>query len=604
MMFKKFRTIICLILQVKIKVIKTVNTEIENKKIPVFNILKKISHRLDDKRKKNVKVVFFLSILSSLAESISIAMLVPFISFFVSPDNYIFNYFFENFFNLLSITSQKDILTIVSFSFVLIVLLSSFIKLQYVKSSNELTDNITSDFRIKIFKFLINQDFSYYFKHGSNEILSNLSQKTGSFTVIIFSAINIINSILISLAVVTILIINEPLYTPLIITSILLFFFIIFKIKSTSVLKKGQTINLNQNFMIDIFQNTVGYLPEIIIYNLKNFFLKTLGKVSKETAKSGAEVRTISMSPKIYLETFIIIFVVLVVYFSDLGERSIESNISYLAILAFGTQKCLPLLNNIYSLSINYKASVPTVTSFLNILDTEKMNVIKDPGYESLKFENKIKLDNLTFKYNKNSANIINKFSFDIVKGEKIVIKGQTGSGKSTLTNIISGLLTPSDGRILIDGTLINSENVKNWQKNIAIVPQTVFLNDATILENIAIALDVNAIDFKKVKNSAKIAQIDSFIESLPNKYNEKVGERGVRLSGGQRQRVGIARALYRDAKVIILDEPTNALDTETEKLVMDSISRLGKDITLIMISHSDSSLKYFDKIIDLDKFK
>ena len=604
MMFKKFRTIICLILQVKIKVIKTVNTEIENKKIPVFNILKKISHRLDDKRKKDVKVVFFLSILSSIAESISIAMLVPFISFFVSPDNYIFNYFFENFFNLLSITSQKDILTIVSFSFVLIVLLSSFIKLQYVKSSNELTDNITSDFRIKIFKFLINQDFSYYFKHGSNEILSNLSQKTGSFTVIIFSAINIINSILISLAVVTILIINEPLYTPLIITSILLFFFIIFKIKSTSVLKKGQTINLNQNFMIDIFQNTVGYLPEIIIYNLKNFFLKTLGKVSKETAKSGAEVRTISMSPKIYLETFIIIFVVLVVYFSDLGERSIESNISYLAILAFGTQKCLPLLNNIYSLSINYKASVPTVTSFLNILDTEKMNVIKDPGYESLKFENKIKLDNLTFKYNKNSANIINKFSFDIVKGEKIVIKGQTGSGKSTLTNIISGLLTPSDGRILIDGTLINSENVKNWQKNIAIVPQTVFLNDATILENIAIALDVNAIDFKKVKNSAKIAQIDSFIESLPNKYNEKVGERGVRLSGGQRQRVGIARALYRNAKVIILDEPTNALDTETEKLVMDSISRLGKDITLIMISHSDSSLKYFDKIIDLDKFK
>ena len=604
MMFKKFRTIICLILQVKIKVIKTVNTEIENKKIPVFNILKKISHRLDDKRKKDVKVVFFLSILSSIAESISIAMLVPFISFFVSPDNYIFNYFFENFFNLLSITSQKDILTIVSFSFVLIVLLSSFIKLQYVKSSNELTDNITSDFRIKIFKFLINQDFSYYFKHGSNEILSNLSQKTGSFTVIIFSAINIINSILISLAVVAILIINEPLYTPLIITSILLFFFIIFKIKSTSVLKKGQTINLNQNFMIDIFQNTVGYLPEIIIYNLKNFFLKTLGKVSKETAKSGAEVRTISMSPKIYLETFIIIFVVLVVYFSDLGERSIESNISYLAILAFGTQKCLPLLNNIYSLSINYKASVPTVTSFLNILDTEKMNVTKDPGYESLKFENKIKLDNLTFKYNKNSANIINKFSFDIVKGEKIVIKGQTGSGKSTLTNIISGLLTPSDGRILIDGTLINSENVKNWQKNIAIVPQTVFLNDATILENIAIALDVNAIDFKKVKNSAKIAQIDGFIESLPNKYNEKVGERGVRLSGGQRQRVGIARALYRDAKVIILDEPTNALDTETEKLVMDSIARLGKDITLIMISHSDSSLKYFDKIIDLDKFK
>ena len=129
-------------------------------------------------------------------------------------------------------------------------------------------------------------------------------------------------------------------------------------------------------------------------------------------------------------------------------------------------------------------------------------------------------------------------------------------------------------------------------------------MNDATILENIAIALDITSINLEKVKISAKIAQIDTFIESLPNKYYAKVGERGVRLSGGQRQRIGIARALYRDAKIIILDEPTNALDVETEKLVMDSISKLSKNITLIMISHSDTSLKYFDKIIDLDKLK
>ena len=172
------------------------------------------------------------------------------------------------------------------------------------------------------------------------------------------------------------------------------------------------------------------------------------------------------------------------------------------------------------------------------------------------------------------------------------------------MINIISGLLNPTDGRILIDDTPINPENLKQWQKNLSIVPQTVFLNDATALENIAIANDLSSIDIQKVKNSAKIAQIDTFIESLPNKYNEKVGERGVRLSGGQRQRLGIARALYRDSQVIILDEPTNALDVETEKLVMDSITKLSKNITLIMISHSDRSLQYFDKIIDLDKFK
>ena len=580
------------------------STQTENNKISTVSILKKISLHLDNQRKKDIKFVFILSILSSLAESVSIALLVPFVSFFVNPDNYLFNNLFKSFFNFLNINNEKDILASVALSFIIIVLISSFVKLKYIKLSNLLTDNITSDFRIKIFNFLINQNYSYYFKHGSNEIMSNLTQKTGSFTTIIFSSINIINSFLISLAIIIVLIINEPIYTPIIIISIILFFFIIFKIKSKSVLKKGQNVNLNQNFMVDVFQNTVGYLPEIIIYNIRNFFLKTLSKFAKETAISASAVRTIAMSPRIYLETFVIILVIFVIYFSDINERSIETNISYLAILAFGTQKCLPAINSIYNLSINFKNSTPIVNSFLQILERGNTNEIQDREFEPLEFKKIIKLENIFFKYNINSPNIFNNFSFHINKGDKIAIKGQTGSGKSTLVNIISGLLDPTEGKIYIDGVTIDNNNLNNWQKNVAIVPQTVFLNDGSVLENIAIAENKNNINYDKAKKSANIAQIDKFIDSLPGKYNEKVGERGVRLSGGQRQRLGIARALYRDANVIILDEPTNALDSETEKLVMDSITKLTKNITLIMISHSDTSLKYFDKIIDLDKHK
>ena len=310
------------------------------------------------------------------------------------------------------------------------------------------------------------------------------------------------------------------------------------------------------------------------------------------------------MSPKIYLETFVIILIILVIYFSDFNENAIESNISYLAILAFGTQKCLPLINNVYNLSVNFRKATPVVSSFLQILNEGKKIIIEEEKFETLNFRKSIKLVNISFQYNKNLPNILNKLNFEINRGEKIAIKGQTGSGKSTLANIISGLLDPLEGEIYIDSAVLNSKNLKNWQKNVAIVPQTVFLNDSTVLENIAIGIDKSTIDYNKVKNSTKLAQIDKFIESLPNKYNEKVGERGVRLSGGQRQRMGIARALYRDASVIILDEPTNALDIETEKLVMDSITKLDKGITLIMISHSNTSLNYFDKILDLDKFK
>jgi ABC-type bacteriocin/lantibiotic exporter with double-glycine peptidase domain len=198
----------------------------------------------------------------------------------------------------------------------------------------------------------------------------------------------------------------------------------------------------------------------------------------------------------------------------------------------------------------------------------------------------------------------LNNINLEIKKGDKIAIKGETGSGKSTLTNIISGLLIASEGKILIDGVLINKENMNNWQKNISIVPQTIFLNDSSILENIAIAKNLDEIDVEKVKRCANIAQIDVFIKSLKNSYNEKVGEKGIRLSGGQRQRIGIARALYRNSNLIIMDEPTNSLDLETENLVIKSIMNHTKDITIIMITHSNNTFNFFDKIIDLNKLK
>lgn len=581
------------------------NIDFKNKSIPSpINILKKIFSHLDSVRKKELSLVIILSIFSSLAESISIAMLIPFISFFINPESYLINDYFKIFFNFFNLNNKKEILGTFSFIFILIVLISGFIKLKYLKISNKTTDIITSDFRVKIFNFLINQDFNYYFKHGSNEILSNLSQKTGAFTTVVFASINILNSILISLAIIVILIFNEPIYTPIIIICIGLFFFVIFKIKANLVLEKGQRVNLNQNFIIDIFENTVGYLPEIIIYNLKKFYSSVLNKISAETAKSTSDIRTISMSPRIYLEVFVIVFVVIFIYFSGIASRPTEVNIAYLAILAFGTQKILPLINNIYNLSISFKGSTPTVLTFLNILESGNKELIDDKDHETLKFNKSLSIEKISFNYNKDLKKVLNNFSTLINKGDKIALKGETGSGKSTLINIISGLLDSTEGKILVDGVQITKKNKKNWQKNISIVPQTTFLNNTSIYENIAIAQNLNKIDIIKVKKCAKLAHIDDFIESLPNKYKETVGERGVRLSGGQRQRIGIARALYRNSNLIIMDEPTNALDHATENLVMKSIMGLTNDITIIMISHSNNTLQFFDKIIDLNKLK
>lgn len=576
------------------------------KNLSSINIIKKVYFYLDSKRKRELFVLFFLSIFSSLAESISIAILIPFISIFISPDSYLVNDLLKSFFDIFNINSNDDLLAAISFLFIVIVILSGFIKIKFVHLSNRFAENITSDFRIKTFDFLIKQNFSYYSAHGSNVIMSSLFQKTKYISELSISSLNILNSIFISSAILGILVIYDPLNTSIIILSTILFFYTVFKIQAISVFKKGREVSLKQNFLIDIYTNTVGYLPEIIVYNLRNFYSKVFKNTAKKSAELLSDITSVSMYAKYYFESFTIVFVIAFIYLANLDERSLEINISYFAILAFAAQKCLPLINAIYKSSIRFKSAVPIVSDALNILDNTKFNLRSfDDTIENKKpipFKKKIKIEKIKYQYSKDLPFILNNVNFEINKGDKIAIKGQTGTGKSTLINIIIGLLNPTEGKLIVDDIEINKNNLMAWQKNISIVPQSIFLNDATILENIAIAVDPNKINLEKIKQSAKLAQIDSFIESLPNKYNEKIGERGVKLSGGQRQRIGIARALYRNENLIILDEPTNALDAETEKKVMDSITNL--EVTIIMISHSDTSLKYFNKVIDLNDVK
>ncbi len=569
-----------------------------------IKFFKKIINHLEVKKKKDLILVIILSFLSSLTESISLAILIPFVGFFLEPNTYLFNKSIQEIFLFFNINSKEEILTFVSISFIFIVLLSAFIKIFYIKRSNKLTEDITSDFRIKIFNFLLNQDYSYYFQYGSNEIMSNLSQKTNAFTTIIFAAINILNSFLICLAVIIILIISDPLFTPVIIFFISTYFIIIYKFKSNEIKKKGQDININQNFVINIFENAVGYLQEIIIYDLKNFFSNSFSKASKITASSRSAIRSTSMQPKVYLETLILILGIVFIYSMNFTTSSIESNLAFIAILAYGIQKTIPQINNIYNLTINFKSVKPTIISFLKILDSgNKGNRFEDNEVSGkINFENEIKLKNVYFKYDEKNKNILNGINITIKKGAKVAIKGKTGSGKTTLINIIAGLLDSTKGNLIVDDVPINKKNKKKWQENIAIVPQSIYLNDSSILENITLGFDQNKIDKDRLFEILEICELKSFVEQLPNNIYEKVGERGVRISGGQRQRIGIARALYRDANLIILDEPTNALDLITETKILNSLGEKLKSKTLLFIMHSESSYKFFDHVINLNE--
>ena len=236
----------------------------------------------------------------------------------------------------------------------------------------------------------------------------------------------------------------------------------------------------------------------------------------------------------------------------------------------------------------------------LELLDQPLPDYADLPAAEPLPFQQQIRLNNLSFRYSTETPWVLQNLDITLSKGSRVGFIGTTGSGKSTLLDIIMGLLQPNEGGLEVDGQPITAANYRNWQAHIAHVPQAIFLADSTIEENIAFGIPKELIDHDRVRQASKQAQIAEIIESWPKQYQTFVGERGIRLSGGQRQRIGIARALYKQADVIIFDEATSALDNETEQAVMQAIEGLSKDLTILIIAHRLTTLKNCTQVIEL----
>jgi len=278
------------------------------------------------------------------------------------------------------------------------------------------------------------------------------------------------------------------------------------------------------------------------------------------------------------------------------------SAIPVLGALALGAQRLLPALQQAYSAYSAIKGSKSSFEDVLNLLDQPLPEYVGQPAPEPIPFAKEIKLNNLDFRYTEDSPWVLKNINLSLKKGSRIGFIGVTGSGKSTLLDIIMGLLSPTNGGLSIDQQLIDNQNRRAWRAHIAHVPQNIYLSDGTIEENIAFGIAKELIDHQRVKKAAQQAQIAELIEQWKGGYQTFVGERGVRLSGGQRQRIGIARALYKQADVLIFDEATSALDNKTEQAVMSAIEGLDKKLTILIIAHRLTTLKGCDQIVEISK--
>jgi ATP-binding cassette subfamily B protein len=275
--------------------------------------------------------------------------------------------------------------------------------------------------------------------------------------------------------------------------------------------------------------------------------------------------------------------------------------IPVLGALALGAQRMLPMIQVIYQGWAQYSIYKGSLQDLIALLDvpSERITGVLPANVEP--FERSIQLDDVTFRYNPGGAAALAQVNLTIAKGERVGFIGKTGSGKSTLVDVIMGLLPPTEGNLCVDGRPMNPDAIGNWKAQIAHVPQAIFLSDDSIAANIAFGVPEAEQDEQRVREAADRAGLGDFLDSLPRGLETSVGERGIRLSGGQRQRIGIARALYKRATVLVLDEATSALDNETEASVMESVARLGPDLTVILIAHRLSTVSGCDRIYRLD---
>jgi ATP-binding cassette subfamily B protein len=351
-------------------------------------------------------------------------------------------------------------------------------------------------------------------------------------------------------------------------------------------------------------QEGLGGIRDVLIDGTQAAHCAIYRKADLSLRESSASIQIIAGSPRYGIEALGMVLIAMLVLLLAGRSTGIASAIPVLGALALGAQRLLPALQQAYSCWTSLRGGHESLADALDLLDQPLPPYASEPPCAPLPFRASIFFHNLSFRYAPEEPWVLRELNLEIPKGSCIGFIGATGSGKSTLLDIIMGLLPPTSGSLAVDSAAVTEQNHRAWQAHIAHVPQSIFLADTTIVENIAFGVAPDQIDLNRVRQAAQKAQIAETIESWEKRYDTVVGERGVRLSGGQRQRIGIARALYKRADVIVFDEATSALDNDTELAVMQAIEGLGGDLTILIVAHRLTTLKNCSKIVELNNGK
>ena len=541
-----------------------------------------------------------LTLLSSLAEIFSIGAVLPFLAVYTSPERVYEYHAAQPIIELLDIAAPSQLLLPITVVFGVGALTAGALRLLLLWANTRLSHAIGADLSISIYRRTLYQPYSVHYSRNSSEIINGISNKTNVTTYAISLLVTLISSAAMILMIVIALFTIDPVVVASAIGGFAFIYIFVIQLTRKRLSINSKLIALESNHVIRSLQEGLGGIRDVLIDGSQETFCQIYRKADLPLRRAQGENSFISASPRYAMEAIGMLLVAAIAYFLTQKSDGIVKAIPILGAIALAAQRLLPILQQAYAAWTGIRGGFASLQDALDLLDQPLPAHADGSVAVALPFRYRIRLNQLSFRYSSKEPYVLRELDLNITKGSRVGFIGATGSGKSTLLDIIMGLLQPTHGSVEIDDQTIDRDNCRAWQKHVAHVPQAIFLSDSTIEENIAFGVPIDKIDHERVRRAAMQAHIADSIESWPSQYQTIVGERGIRLSGGQRQRIGIARALYKEADVIIFDEATSALDSKTEREVMRAIESLSTDLTLLIIAHRLSTLKNCNQIVEL----
>ena len=566
--------------------------------------LKKYLFLLSSAELKSACFLLVMITIMALLDTIGVASILPFIAVLSNPSlidtNIILNKMFL-YLNAFGVETKQQFLFLLGiFVFALLIIslsfkaLTNYLQVRFIQLSGYSISK-------RLLQGYLHQSYAWFLTRHSADLGKNILTEVDKVVDFgISSLFDLISKSIVTTALIILILIVDPILTLIAGLSLGSAYIFIFYLVRNLLKRSGEYRLKNNLLRFNAVGEAFGAAKEVKIGGLEEIYIKNFSNSAKIYATTQAFAEIISQLPRFLLEAIAFGGILLIILYTMSQTGSFNNALPILSLYVFVGYRLMPSLQQIYVSLTSLTFVDPSLENLVNDLKNLKLDIFhKDK--EALSFDNEIILNNVCFNYPNTSRQSIKNISLNIPVKSIIGLVGATGSGKTTIVDIILGLLDPQIGNLKVDKKIISKKNVRSWQRNIGYVPQHIYLSDDSVAANIAFGVEHKNINYNLVKKVAKIAKVHNFvIEELPLQYQTSIGERGVRLSGGQRQRIGIARALYHHPKLLILDEATSALDNQTEEAVMNSIYSLSKDITIILIAHRLGTVKNCDKIFFL----